>query len=111
MLQRVFYILVPVLLVLTLIMYCSFKLGADAHKYKTHVNQYSYIISGVYLKGLAPAFCISFTFSILTLLIAVVCFHAFRASSGPAGLNDGPPKWFAELWKRRRLDMGLRLGI
>jgi len=57
---------------LTVVMYCSFKLGSASNLFSSHMYQYEFLVSGVFLKGPGPAFSLVFLhFLVVCLLLGV----------------------------------------
>ena len=74
-LRKVGYLLSAVIVVVGFVIYASLKYGAQSHIFKTHLHQYQYVISGVYLQTSAPAFTL---FVFHTAVVCIIIYAFFR---------------------------------
>lgn len=68
---------VVLLVVLTTIMYSSLKCSSLSRMYNTHLFQYQYIISAVYLKDMVPAICMLLVHALMMYLLVHIFFRLF----------------------------------
>ena len=66
-----------IVLGLTIIVYFSLKFGDYSSKYKTHTYQYQFLLTGLFMKGNVPAFCLVSVFFIIFILVLSVYYRVF----------------------------------
>ena len=59
-LNKATIVIIAIILTLSFVIYSSLKCSATSELYKTHLEQYQYLISGVYLKEFVPALSLFF---------------------------------------------------
>lgn len=65
-------------IILTLITYASLKCSAASEDFNTHTQQYQFLLTGIYIKQVAPAICL---FLIHTLVLFAMLFAHYRVFS------------------------------
>ena len=81
-----------IIVILSLIIFSSFKLGPGSNQYSTHTHQYWYLISGVYLKGIFPATCLLLFHGLVVWLVVHAFFRVFVSDWTILRLGGSKPK-------------------
>ena len=68
------FVVFVALIFVTMLVYCGFKLGEGNEKFKSHTDQYLYLMSGVYLRSAGPA-CALFVVYVVSFVLLMYVFN------------------------------------